>query len=168
MLRFELVQAHPFVLNEEDSSRLCYFAGAVPACNFCNVYMYRFLFCLPPGWRRGCRRSRRQFLWIKGKPGAGKSTMMQSVFHQAPKDFRTSIIAAHFFNARGHIMAKSTQGMYRSLLHQIFSKLALCINHSKETYYVECCVTLFLPDPNVKEATVEFALDAHLSFCFSF
>ena len=74
------------------------------------------------GWRRGFRRSRRRFLWIKGKPGAGKSTMMHLAFHQAPRDFRKSIIAAHFFNARGHSMAKSTQGMYRSLLHQIFSK----------------------------------------------
>jgi hypothetical protein len=75
-------------------------------------------------WRRGFRRSRRRFLWIKGKPGAGKSTMMCLAFHEAAKDFRKSIVAGYFFNARGHSMAKSTQGMYRSLLHQIFSKLA--------------------------------------------
>jgi hypothetical protein len=49
--------------------------------------------------------------------------MMHLAFHQAPRDFRASIIAAHFFNARGESIAKSTQGMYRSLLYQIFSKL---------------------------------------------
>lgn len=74
-------------------------------------------------WRRGFRRSHRRFLWIKGKPGAGKSTMMRLAFHEAAKDFRKSIVAGYFFNARGHGLAKSTQGMYRSLLHQIFSKL---------------------------------------------
>lgn len=74
-------------------------------------------------WRRGFRRSRRRFLWIKGKPGAGKSTMMRLAFHEAARDFRKSIVTGYFFNARGHSMAKSTQGMYRSMLHQILSKL---------------------------------------------
>lgn len=73
--------------------------------------------------RRGFRRSRRRFLWIKGKPGAGKSTMMRMAFDQAARDFRKSILAGFFFSARGHSMDKSTQGMYRSLLHQIFSQL---------------------------------------------
>lgn len=74
-------------------------------------------------WRRGFRRSRRRFLWIKGKPGAGKSTMMRMAFDQAARDFRKSVVAGFFFSARGHSMGKSTQGMYRSLLHQIFSQL---------------------------------------------
>ena len=74
-------------------------------------------------WRRGFRRSRRRFLWIKGKPGAGKSTMMRVALDQAARDFRRSIVARFFFSARGHSMGKSTQGMYRSLLHQIFSRL---------------------------------------------
>jgi hypothetical protein len=49
--------------------------------------------------------------------------MMRLAFQEAAEEFRESIVAGYFFNARGHSMAKSTQGMYRSLLHQIFSKM---------------------------------------------
>lgn len=76
------------------------------------------------GWRRSLRTgSRRRFLWIKGKPGAGKSTMMKLAFEQACEHFPRSKVASFFFNARGHGAAKMTEGMYRSLLHQILTKL---------------------------------------------
>ncbi|RYP53460.1 hypothetical protein DL770_010991 [Monosporascus sp. CRB-9-2] len=63
------------------------------------------------------------FLWIKGKPGAGKSTLMKFAYSQATKAFHNGVVASFFFNARGDELEKSTAGMYRSLLLQLFEKL---------------------------------------------
>lgn len=75
--------------------------------------------------------SHRGLLWIKGNPGAGKSTIMKFAHEQAleqayensKSDIVTSaertIIIAFFFNARGIAIEKSTTGMYRSLLVQL-------------------------------------------------
>jgi ankyrin repeat protein/nucleoside phosphorylase len=64
------------------------------------------------------------FLWIKGKPGAGKSTIMKYAYTNAEKDATGSIAISYFFNARGEHLEKSTCGMYRSLLFQLLSKLS--------------------------------------------
>ncbi|KAH8893731.1 hypothetical protein GQ53DRAFT_599418, partial [Thozetella sp. PMI_491] len=62
------------------------------------------------------------FLWIRGKPGAGKSTLAK--FAVTNKDARKLLqgktIISFFFNARGDELEKSTVGMYRSLLLQLF------------------------------------------------
>ncbi|KAH7375683.1 hypothetical protein B0T11DRAFT_345696 [Plectosphaerella cucumerina] len=63
------------------------------------------------------------FLWIKGNPGTGKSTLMKFLFERAKesaKDDPSHIYLSFFFNARGDIDEKSTHGLYRSLLHQLF------------------------------------------------
>ncbi|KAL6798332.1 Pfs, NB-ARC and ankyrin domain protein [Trichoderma sp. SZMC 28012] len=65
----------------------------------------------------------RGFLWIKGKPGTGKSTLMKFALNSAKKTMRDKIIIYFFFNARGGDMEKSTIGMYRSLLLQLLEKL---------------------------------------------
>jgi hypothetical protein len=59
------------------------------------------------------------FLWIKGKAGSGKSTLMKCAFEHARKHFHDDKIASFFFNARGQPLEKSVEGMYRSLLSQI-------------------------------------------------
>ncbi|GLA80709.1 hypothetical protein AtubIFM56815_001541 [Aspergillus tubingensis] len=66
----------------------------------------------------------RGFLWIKGKAGSGKSTMMKFAFLQADAtmDADTKVVS-FFFNARGEDLEKSTLGMYRSLLVQLLEKL---------------------------------------------
>jgi ankyrin repeat protein len=61
------------------------------------------------------------FLWLKGKPGAGKSTLMKSAQHYGEQNHRDTIIC-FFFNARGVELEKSAQGMYRSLLSQLLNK----------------------------------------------
>ncbi|KAG9836642.1 purine and uridine phosphorylase, partial [Aureobasidium melanogenum] len=61
------------------------------------------------------------FLWIKGKPGAGKSTIMKFAYTNAANNSRGSIVISYFFNARGASLEKSTIGMYRSLLFQLLS-----------------------------------------------
>ncbi len=65
------------------------------------------------------------FLWIKGHPGTGKSTLIKLLFEQAKfneKSDSSKITLSFFFLARGTAEEKSTTGLYRSLLHQLFEK----------------------------------------------
>ncbi|KAL7765148.1 hypothetical protein ACKLNR_003064 [Fusarium oxysporum f. sp. zingiberi] len=62
------------------------------------------------------------FLWIRGKPGAGKSTIMKFIYQESKKKDleHQSLTASFFFNARGELLEKTVSGMYRSLLLQLF------------------------------------------------
>ncbi|EUC50849.1 hypothetical protein COCMIDRAFT_66802, partial [Bipolaris oryzae ATCC 44560] len=62
------------------------------------------------------------FLWIKGKAGAGKSTLMKFALERAHKAVQGSSPISFFFNARGSTMEKSTTGTYRSLLLQLLER----------------------------------------------
>ncbi|KAL2204877.1 hypothetical protein CC79DRAFT_1293059 [Sarocladium strictum] len=60
-------------------------------------------------------------LWLKGKPGAGKSTLMKEAYNrtmlgQADGDYYT---AAFFFSAKDSDLEHSPSGIWRSLLHQL-------------------------------------------------
>ena len=60
------------------------------------------------------------FLWIKGKPGAGKSTIMKSAVRKAKKEQDVGqAVLSFFFDTSGDPLMRSTEGMYRSLLHQV-------------------------------------------------
>ncbi|KAK6358748.1 hypothetical protein TWF730_008070 [Orbilia blumenaviensis] len=61
-------------------------------------------------------------LWIQGKPGAGKSTLMKHSLLYLEKKLPSYSIAAYFFNARGTHLEKSSFGMLRSLLYQLLDK----------------------------------------------
>ncbi|KAH7391726.1 ankyrin repeat domain-containing protein [Pyrenochaeta sp. MPI-SDFR-AT-0127] len=63
------------------------------------------------------------FLWIKGKAGAGKSTLMKFAMINARKTMKDRITLSFFFNARGENIEKSTIGTYRSLLLQLIERL---------------------------------------------
>jgi hypothetical protein len=63
------------------------------------------------------------FLWIKGNPGTGKSTLIKFALANARKTMRDRIIISFFFNARGDDLEKSTVGMYRSLLLQLLEQV---------------------------------------------
>jgi Cdc6-like AAA superfamily ATPase len=69
------------------------------------------------------------FLWIRGHPGTGKSTLMKLLFekakHSASGD-SSQIILSFFFLARGTLEEKSTPGLYRSLLHQLLRRRPTC------------------------------------------
>lgn len=75
-------------------------------------------------WQDVARQSEHGgFLWIKGHPGTGKSTLMKYLFQEANQKSRNDpsrITLSFFFLARGTIEEKTTSGLYRSLLHQIF------------------------------------------------
>ncbi|KAF3098372.1 hypothetical protein TWF706_006804 [Orbilia oligospora] len=58
-------------------------------------------------------------LWIKGKPGAGKSTLMKHTFLHCQDELSNHSIAAYFFSTRGQGLEKSRHGMLRSLLYQL-------------------------------------------------
>jgi ankyrin repeat protein len=62
-------------------------------------------------------------LWIKGKPGAGKSTLMKFALTQSERVIKAEAVISFFFHARGIDLQKSTIGMYRSLLWQLLAKL---------------------------------------------
>ncbi|KAL5331220.1 hypothetical protein ACEPPN_000749 [Leptodophora sp. 'Broadleaf-Isolate-01'] len=63
------------------------------------------------------------FLWIKGKPGTGKSTLMKFALANARKKMKDKIVISFFFNARGGDLEKCTIGMYRSLLLRLLEQL---------------------------------------------
>ncbi len=63
------------------------------------------------------------FLWIRGKPGSGKSTLVKFAVGDARKAITETIVISFFFNARGEDLEKSTLGMYRSLLFQILTAI---------------------------------------------
>lgn len=61
------------------------------------------------------------FLWIRGKPGVGKSTLMKFIYMHMMKGDKPghSLTIGFFFHARGVILERSTSGMLRSLLFQL-------------------------------------------------
>jgi hypothetical protein len=62
-------------------------------------------------------------MWIKGKPGAGKSTLMKRIWQQLRKEANDSILAAFFFHGRGNNpLEKSALGMLRSILYQLLDQ----------------------------------------------
>ncbi|KAM0457194.1 hypothetical protein ACHAPV_006834, partial [Trichoderma viride] len=63
------------------------------------------------------------FLWIKGKAGIGKSTLMKFALTNAQKKMKDKKVIAFYFNARGGDLEKCTIGMYRSLLLQLLEQL---------------------------------------------
>ena len=84
------------------------------------------------------------FLWIRGKPGTGKSTLMKFLLANARKTMRDRIVISFFFNARGEGLEMSTLGTYQSLLLQlleripvlqsVFDSLCLSIRDSSAKY----------------------------------
>ncbi|KAK8122740.1 hypothetical protein PG984_011410 [Apiospora sp. TS-2023a] len=65
-------------------------------------------------------------LWIRGKPGSGKSTLIKAT-SQDPR-LRSFIVASYYFNAGSTSKLQNSElGMYRSLLYQILERNDLCV-----------------------------------------
>ncbi|CAG8215959.1 unnamed protein product [Penicillium olsonii] len=82
----------------------------------------------------------RGLLWIKGKPGAGKSTLMVFL-HGKLKSLQNGNHGIHldfFFTARGTEMQRTPLGMLRSLLNQIFDRDATVRPKVHEAYAQRC------------------------------
>ena len=60
------------------------------------------------------------FLWVKGKPGSGKSTIMKAALSWAERKLLFESHINYFFNARSTgQLEKSSLGLYRSLVFQL-------------------------------------------------
>lgn len=67
---------------------------------------------------------RQGLLWIKGKPGVGKSTVLKHALEEAETaGDRGTTLASFFFHGRGILIQKSVVGLFRSLLHQLLQKM---------------------------------------------
>jgi hypothetical protein len=73
------------------------------------------------------------FFWIKGKAGAGKSTLIKHASMQAEAQCSArQHVLNFFFHARGGSFETSTDGLFRSLLHQLLEKVpAVCESLNK-------------------------------------
>ncbi|KAK2023015.1 hypothetical protein LX32DRAFT_708969, partial [Colletotrichum zoysiae] len=86
-------------------------------------------------------REHRGLVWIKGKPGAGKSTLMKYALENVPYLFESRpLVLSFFFHGRGHELQKSLLGLFRSLLRQMLdhvpgalSDLMNTFNHNQKT-----------------------------------
>ncbi|KAJ5272401.1 hypothetical protein N7478_007526 [Penicillium angulare] len=80
-------------------------------------------------------------LWVKGKPGAGKSTLM-AFLHNKLKESQDGIHNIirldFFFTARGTEMQRTPLGMLRSLLNQIFDRDATIRPQVRDIYEQRC------------------------------
>lgn len=62
-------------------------------------------------------------LWIKGKPGSGKTTLMKMVVENDETRPESTAVISHFFFRGGGDADVSTDKMYRSLLYQLLQRL---------------------------------------------
>ncbi|KAH8886585.1 hypothetical protein GQ53DRAFT_844831 [Thozetella sp. PMI_491] len=72
-------------------------------------------------WQLGQTKSTdRHFLWIKGRPGSGKSTLMRDAYRRLSRtgDQGADCIA-FFFDTKGDMLCRSEDGLYRCLLYQL-------------------------------------------------
>src|SRR5437667_12017894 len=63
-----------------------------------------------------------RLLWIKGHPGTGKSTLMAYLYRSLRANERRIVCLNFFFHGNGTTLQKSPLGMFRSLLHQIYTQ----------------------------------------------
>ena len=71
------------------------------------------------------RDSHSGLLWIRGKPGSGKSTLMKFVLSREDitEEGGKSVVAAFFFNARGMQLQHTPLGLFRVLLFQLMTQV---------------------------------------------
>ena len=64
-------------------------------------------------------------LWIQGKPGSGKSTLMKRIFQVFRNGNRVpgQIHLSFFFHRRGVQLQHTPLGMFRTMLHQLLSQV---------------------------------------------
>ena len=79
---------------------------------------------------------RHALLWIVGKPGAGKSTLMRYALQRASHS--SDVVASFFFFGRGSDLQKSSCGLFRSLLHQLLDQIPEMLSHFLPIYEKKC------------------------------
>ncbi|KAH6970161.1 hypothetical protein DER45DRAFT_582338 [Fusarium avenaceum] len=73
-------------------------------------------------------------LLIRGKPGAGKSTVMKEAVQHTQSDWKGDSVCASFFvDGTGHGIEHSTAGIFRSLLFQLLPHAKVSISDPSST-----------------------------------
>lgn len=62
-------------------------------------------------------------LWIKGKPGSGKSTLTKNIFKSIDENESQNVILTYFFHRRGNFLQQSLLGMFRTMSHQLLIQI---------------------------------------------
>ncbi|KAG8623426.1 hypothetical protein KVT40_008402 [Elsinoe batatas] len=88
-------------------------------------------------WLEPDENERQKLLWIKGKPGTGKSTIVKFMCNRIKRSRKNAIVLNFFFNARGSNFERSTAGTFRALLHQL-----LVIRSDLQSIFDTCNVHL--------------------------
>ncbi|CAI7624644.1 unnamed protein product, partial [Penicillium pancosmium] len=92
-------------------------------------------------------RQHHGFLWISGKAGTGKSTIMKFAYDSMKRanQRKGPLTASFFFHARGEYLERSIIGMYRSLLLQLlegYPDLQTILNDSTIVWEKGTCPSL--------------------------
>ncbi|CAD0098276.1 unnamed protein product [Aureobasidium mustum] len=89
---------------------------------------------------RDWQNAQRGLLWIKGKPGVGKSTIMKYLWNDstAETSSETQITASFFCHGRGVDLQKSPMGIFRALLHQIVEKVPQFYEDLENKFRARC------------------------------
>ncbi|KAL6354179.1 hypothetical protein LRP88_12513 [Fusarium phalaenopsidis] len=74
--------------------------------------------------------------WLKGKPGAGKSTLMKQAFRHAKSSLNGHdyCVAGVFVSAKGEPLEHSSIGIFRSLLHQLLPHYPVQLQEAVQTW----------------------------------
>lgn len=74
-------------------------------------------------------------LWIRGKPGSGKSMAMKALFqHMQYITSLNTFVASFFIQATGSSLQKTPLGLYQSLLHQLYQEFPGAFAGLTETF----------------------------------
>lgn len=88
---------------------------------------------------RSWQNARCGLLWIKGKPGTGKSTIMKYMEkHFSLESSRTQITASFFCHGQGVDLQKSCSGVFRALLHQIVDQVPQLNEDLEKKFQARC------------------------------
>ena len=77
---------------------------------------------------------RRGLLWIRGKPGTGKSTLVNYAIGNQNNEQKDLVLASFFCDGTGVPLQRSPLGLFRSLLHQILSRIPHLLNQFTKNF----------------------------------
>lgn len=117
------------------------------------------------------------FFWIKGNPGTGKSITMKFLYQKLQRQLRhvkmkKKLVISFFFNARGNDFEKSTLGLYRSLLFNLFTlepSLQEVLDHCQRSGYyniLECGWQIQMLKEMFEEAVTLLQLQGKQLYCY--
>jgi len=91
-----------------------------------------------PGYKSWLARAfsdkKHSVLWIKGKAGSGKSTLMKHLLKRAKVEKQNAIVVSFFFDARGSLLERTPLGLFRSFLGELFDQAPGLIDHFLPVY----------------------------------